>query len=268
MKKFKELKNKEDFYIGFIYLLVAFAILANFSQLIVLKYKFGNFHFGELILIMFNDSYTGYFTFPFLLAFIMMLQSPVEQNIFFVLSRYSSRNDFYRNKHFKILKSVIYYVVSICIFSTIVGIGDSNFGIGISTATKKFSETYLFGNFETNIVIYEIVKIIILQGLLLYFFSLLHALLTQFRISQSLVFVIYTGTLIVMAGSALGFLGEHLRAFSLFSISGSVYGYGINFIGRCGILVFVDAMLLLLNFKIFENKDIALPKGSKQYQNE
>lgn len=87
MKKFKELKNKEDFYIGFIYLLVAFAILANFSQLIVLKYKFGNFHFGELILIMFNDSYTGYFAFPFLLAFIMMLQSPVEQNIFFVLSR-------------------------------------------------------------------------------------------------------------------------------------------------------------------------------------
>ena len=244
MKKFKELKNKEDFYIGFIYLLVAFAILANFSQLIVLKYKFGNFHFGELILIMFNDSYTGYFTFPFLLAFIMMLQSPVEQNIFFVLSRYSSRNDFYRNKHFKILKSVIYYVVSMYIFSTIVG------------------------NFETNIVIYEIGKIIILQGLLLYFFSLLHALLTQFRISQSLVFVIYTGILIIMAGSTLGFLGEHLRQFSLFSISGSVYGYGINFIGRCGILVFVDAMLLLLNFKIFENKDIALPKGSKQYQNE
>ena len=133
---------------------------------------------------------------------------------------------------------------------------------------KKFSETYLFGNFETNIVIYEIGKIIILQGLLLYFFSLLHALLTQFRISQSLVFVIYTGILIIMAGSTLGFLGEHLRAFSLFSISGSVYGYGINFIGRCGILVFVDAMLLLLNFKIFENKDIALPKGSKQYQNE
>ena len=151
---------------------------------------------------------------------------------------------------------MIYYVVSICIFSTIVGIGDSNFGIGISTATKKFSETYLFGNFETNIVIYEIGKIIILQGLLLYFFSLLHALLTQFRISQSLVFVIYTGILIIMAGSTLGFLGEHLRQFSLF------------FIGRCGILVFVDAMLLLLNFKIFENKDIALPKGSKQYQNE
>ena len=71
-----------------------------------------------------------------------------------------------------------------------------------------------------------------------------------------------------MAGSTLGFLGEHLRPFSLFSISGSVYGYGINFISRCGILVFVDAMLLLLNFKIFENKDITLPKGSKQYQNE
>ena len=147
-------------------------------------------------------------------------------------------------------------------FSTIVEIGDSNFGIGISTATKNFSETHLFGNFGNEYSNYEIGKIIILQGLLLYFFSLLHALLTQFRISQSLVFVTYTGTLIIMAEFNIGLLGEHLRPFSLFSISGSVYGYdGINFIGRCGILVFVDAMLLLLNFKIFENKDVTLPKG-------
>lgn len=86
MKKFKDLENKNEIYISFIYLLVACAILANFSQLIVLKYKFGNFNFGEMILIMFNDSYTGYFTFPFLLGFVLMIQSPVEQNIFFTLT--------------------------------------------------------------------------------------------------------------------------------------------------------------------------------------
>lgn len=268
MKKFKRLKNKEDFYIGFIYLLVACAILANFSQLIVLKYKFGNFNFGEMILIMFNDSYTGYFTFPFLLGFVLMIQSPVEQNIFFTLTRYSNRKEFYKNKHFKVIKSVVYYVLSICVFSIIVGIGNADLDMSISTTTKKFSEIYLFGNFETNVLILEIIKIIVLQSLLLYFFSLLHAFLTQFRISQSIVFVIYTSIMIIMAGTTLGFLGEQIKPFSLFSIAGSVYGCDINFFGRFGILAFIDAMLILLNFKIFENKDIMLPKGSKQYQNE
>lgn len=268
MKKFKELKNKDDFYIAFIYLLVACAILANFSQLIVLKYKFGNFNFGEMILIMFNDSYTGYFSFPFLLGFVLMVQSPVEQNIFFTLTRYSYRKEFYKNKHLKVIKSLICYVLSICAFSIIVGIGNADFDMRISKATRKFSEIYLFGNFETNMLILEIIKIICLQGLLMYFFSLVHALLTQFRMSQSIVFVIYTSIMIIMAGMTLGFLGEPLKAFSLFSIAGSVYEYGINFVSRFGILAFIDVILILLNFKIFENKDIMLPKGSKQYQNE
>lgn len=91
--------------------------------MIVLKYKFGNFNFGEMILIMLNDSYTGYFTFPFLLGFILMIQSPVEQNIFFTITRYSNRNEFYKVKHIKILKNVFYYITSICVFSLLVGIG-------------------------------------------------------------------------------------------------------------------------------------------------
>lgn len=268
MKRFKELKNKEELYISFILLLVAGAILANFSQMILLKYKFGNFNFGEMILIMLNDSYTGYFTFPFLLGFILTIQSPIEQNIFFIITRYSNRNEFYKIKHLKVLKSVMYYIISICTFSLLVGIGNSNFDISISRATQKFSEIYLFGNFETNVLIFEIIKILILQVLLLYFFSLTHALLTQFRISQSAVFVIYTGILIIMAGMTLGFFGETCKAISLFSISSSVYPYDINFIGRFGILLFIDMVLVLLNFKIFEKKDINLPKGSKQYQNE
>ena len=265
MKKYKDLKT---FYIIFIYLLVAVSILASFSQLISFKYKYGNFNFGEMILIMFNDSYTGYFTFPFLLGFVLMIQSPVEGNIFFTLTRYTNRREFYKNKHTKVIKSLLAYVGCICLFCLIVGIGSSNFGFNISQATKEFAKIYLLGNFETNNIILEIFKLVILQVLLLYFFSLVHAFLIQFRIPQALVFVIYTSVLIIAAGISLGFFGEMIKDFSLYSLASSVNGRGIKFIYRLGVLTGIDLILLILNFKIFENKDISLPKGSKQYQNE
>ncbi|WP_276887039.1 hypothetical protein [Anaerococcus lactolyticus] len=265
MKKYKDLKT---FYIIFIYLLVAGSILASFSQLISFKYKYGNFNFGEMILIMFNDSYTGYFTFPFLLGFVLMIQSPVEQNIFFTLTRYTNRKEFYKNKHTKVIKSLLAYVGCICLFCLIVGIGSSNFGFNISQATKEFAKIYLLGNFETNNLILEIFKLVILEALLLYFFALVHGFLIQFRISQALVFVIYTSILIIVAGMSLGFFGEMIKDFSLFSLASSINGCGIKFIYRLLVLAGIDLILLILNFKIFENKDISLPKGSKEYQNE
>lgn len=265
MKKYKDLKT---FYIIFIYLLVAGSILASFSQLISFKYKYGNFNFGEMILIMFNDSYTGYFTFPFLLGFILMLQSPVEQNIFFTLTRYTNRKEFYKNKHTKVIKSLLAYVGCICLFCLLVGIGSSNFGLNISKASKEFANIYLLGIFETDKLILEIFKLVILETLLLYFFALVHALLIQFRISQALVFVIYTSLLIIAAGMTLGFFGDVIKDFSLYSLASSINGRGIKFIYRLGVLSGIDLILLILNFKIFENKDINLPKGSKEYQNE
>lgn len=268
MKKYKFLKNKSNIYIIFIYLLVAGSILASFSQLIDFKYKYGNFNFGEMILLMFNDSYTGYFTFPFLLGFILMIQSPVEQNIFFTITRYTNRKEFYKNKHKKVIKSILAYVAFICLFCLIVGIGSSNLGFNISQATKEFAQIYLLGDFETNNLILEIFKLVILQALLLYFFSLVHALLIQFRISQALVFVIYTGILIIAAGMSLGFFGDVIKDFSLYSLASSINGRGIKFIYRLLVLACIDLLLLISNFKIFENKDINLPKGSKQYQNE
>lgn len=268
MKKYKDLKNKSEIYIIFLYLLVTGSILASFSQLISFKYRYGNFNFGEIILIMFNDSYTGYFTFPFLLGFILMLQSPVEQNIFFTLTRYTNRKEFYKVKHTKVIKSLLAYVGCICLFCLIVGIGSSNFGLNISQATKEFAYIYLLVNFETNNLILEIFKLVILEALLLYFFALVHALLIQFRISQALVFVIYTSLLIIAAGMSLGFFGEMIRDFSLFSLASSINRRGIKFIYRLGVLSGIDLILLILNFKIFENKDINLPKGSKEYQNE
>lgn len=268
MKKYKDLKNKSQIYIIFIYLLVAGSIFASFSQLISFKYKYGNFNFGEMILIMFNDSYTGYFTFAFLLGFVLMIQSPVEQNIFFTLTRYTNRNEFYKNKHTKVIKSLLAYVGCICLFCLIVGLGSSNFGLNISESTKEYANIYLLGNFETNNLILEIFKLVILEALLLYFFALVHAFLIQFRIPQSLVFVIYTSILIIAAGMSLGFFGDVIKDFSLFSLASSINGRGIKFIYRLLVLTGIDLILLILNFKIFENKDISLPKGSKQYQNE
>lgn len=268
MKKYKDLKNKSQIYIIFIYLLVAGSILASFSQLISFKYKYGNFNFGEMILIMFNDSYTGYFAFPFLLGFVLMIQSPVEQNIFFTLTRYTNRKEFYKNKHTKVIKSLLVYVACICLFCLIVGIGSSNFGFNISQATKEFAKIYLLGNFETNNIILEISKLVILEALLLYLFALVHGFLIQFMIPQALVFVIYTGILIIAAGMSLGFFGDVIKDFSLYSLASSINGRGIKFIYRLGVLSGIDLILLILNFKIFENKDINLPKGSKQYQNE
>lgn len=268
MKKYKGLRNKKDIYISFIYLLLACAILASFSQLTSLAYRYGNFNFGELIIIMFNDSYTGYFTFPFLLGFILIIESPVEQNIMFTLTRYPSRKLYYKEKHLKIMRSVLSYIAIICLFCIIIGIYNSNFSNNISMATRSFANIYLFEDIETDNLIFEIVKIIILQSLLFYFFSLVHTLLTQFKISQSMVFIIYTGIQIIMAGISLGFMGERIKPFSLFSISSSVYGYGLMFIHRLLILITIDFLLLIINFKIFEHKDIVLAKGSKQYQNE
>lgn len=193
-----------------------------------------------------------------------MIQSPVEQNIFFTLTRYTNRKEFYKNKHTKVIKSLLDYVACICLFCLIVGIGSSNFGFNISQATKEFANLYLLGNFETNNLILEIFKLVILEALLLYFFALVHALLIQFRISQSLVFVINTGILIIAAGMSLRFFGDVVKDFSLFSLASSINGRWIKFIYRLGVLTGIDLILLILNFKIFENKDISLPKGSKE----
>lgn len=46
----------------------------------------------------------------------------------------------------------------------------------------------------------------------------------------------------------LGFFGEVFQALSLFSISSSVYSYGINFIGRFGIILFIDLVFGFFEF--------------------
>lgn len=268
MKKYNTTSQKRDIYLGIICLLAGCSILASLSQLIPLKHLYGDFNHGELLLIMLNDSYTGYFTFPFLLSFFLMVLTPKEQNIFFLLTRYRSRREYIRARHSSVIKNVLFYFGSICLFSIIAGIGSSKFGIGISDATKEYAKIYLLGEFTSNNLIWEIVKIITLQGLLLYFFTMVHLVLNQLNISQVIVFIIYAIVLFLNAGAALGFFGNMLEPFSVFSLAGSIYKYGLGFWLRVLILSAVDMLLLILYFGIFEKKDIVMPKGSKEYQNE
>lgn len=268
MKKFNTTSKKQDLYLGIICLLAGFAILANFFQLLPLKHQYGSFNFGETILIMLNDSYTGFFTFPFLLSFFLMVLAPKEQNIFFLLTRFKSRREYLKVKHTGILKNVLFYYACICLFSIIVGISSSRFGTGISDATKEYAKIYLLGEFASNSLIWEVIKIIILQGLLLYFFTMVHLVLNQLNLSQVLVFIIYTTILILNAGLGLGYFGNKLEPFSVYVLAGSICNYGLGFGLRLAILATIDLILLVLYYGIFEKKDIVLPKGNKQYQNE
>lgn len=268
MKEYNKISKKQDIYIGIICLLAGLAILASLSQLIPLKHLYGRFNHGEMILIMLNDSYTGYFAFPFLLSFLLMVLTPKEQNIFFTLTRYNSRREYIKKKHKTILKNLLFFGGCICLFSVIVGIGTSQFGTGISEATREYAKVYLLGEFATNSLIWEIVKIIILYGLLLYFFTMIHLVLNQLNLSQGFVFIVYVTVLIINAGIALGFLGKSLKPFSIFVLSGSVYIDGLNFGLQALILSVIDLLLLILYCGVFEKKDIVMPKGNKQYQNE
>lgn len=268
MKKRDRALNKQDIYLGAICLLAGGAILANLSQLIPLKHLYGSFHHGEMILIMLNDSYTGYFTFPFLLSFFLMVLTPKEQNIYFLLTRFRSRRDYTKAKLTGILKNVLFYYLCICLFSFIAGIGNSRFGTDVSEAAKEYARIYLLGEFASSTLIWEVAKILVLQGLLLCFFTMVFLVISQLNLSQVLVFIIYTAVLILNAGSGLGFFGESIEPFSIFVLTSSIYKYGLNFGVRAFILVGIDLLLLISYYLIFEKKDIVLPKGSKQYQNE
>lgn len=140
----------------------------------------------------------------------------------------------FRMQNINIVKNLLDYLACICLFCLIVGIGFSNFGLNISQASKEFANLYFLENFETNNLILEIFKLVILEALLLYFFSLVHGFLIQFRISQALVFVIYTSILIIAAGMSLGFFfwGEWLGIFPYYSLASSINNRGIKFIYR------------------------------------
>lgn len=268
MKRYNETTKKQQIYLGMVYLFAGCSMLANLSQLLPLKHLYGEFHHGEMILIMLNDSYTGIFAFPFLLSFLLMVLTPREPNLFFLLTRFKSRRAYIRAKLSSVFKHVLFYYVCICLFSSIVGIGSSQFGTGISDATRAYADQYLLGTFATNSLIWEMVKIALLQGALLFFFTMVYLVLNQANLSQVFAFIVYTMILTLNAGVALGFFGAALEPFSIYALAGSVYNGGLGFGLRWLILAGIDVALLVLYCGIFEKKDVVMPKGNKQYQNE
>ncbi len=268
MKKCSPAKIRNELYLFIIYFLTGCSILASFSQFISLSNKFGAFNIGELILIMFNDSYTGCFAFTFLYFFIVVLLLPVEQNIYYKIIRYGNRIEYFIEKQKIILINLIVYITVIVIFSILIGAVNSNLDIYISQSTQKFSELYLQGKFESDNLIIEILKIIFSKFLLLYFFASIHLFLSNFKIPLSISFCINTSIMVIMIAMFLGYFGDFGIRMSLFSLSGSIYPFGFGFFQRILILILIDITFFIINLKIFQIKDIILPKGNKQYQNE
>lgn len=260
--------SKKDIYILCIYFLTGCSILASFAQWTGFTNNFGNFNVGELVLVMFNDSYTGCFVFTFLFFFIITLFMPREQNIYFKIVRYKNKRAYFMQKQRLILKNLTIYISIIITFSIIIGFVNAKFSLTISSSLQKFSEMYFEGNFESNNLIVEIIKATVGKFLLLYFFALVYLLLSNFKISVSISLCINTCIMVAMTASFLGGFGSFWNSISLFSLAGSIYSFGISFFNRILILLAIDILLFIINFKVFLAKDITLPKGNKQYQNE
>lgn len=114
MKNFRLKIQRQAKWICVIFALTLFAILANMSQTVSLTLD--HFHYGEMILVMFNDSYTGYYVFPFLLGFLIPSLFRLDQNISFQLMRYGTRQRYYYNA-IKISFLLRYYIILLLSFS-------------------------------------------------------------------------------------------------------------------------------------------------------
>ncbi len=268
MKLSNKFVNKRELYILVIYFFVASVILINFNQSFVFEKMYGGFNFGEMIFIMFNDSYTGYYTFIFMLSFIMLILVPKESNIVLKITRYENRKQYYLKRHNFIVWQVLKYFIVICACCFLIGIINFNFSLNMSTSLKKYAEVNFGGVFQTDNLWVELLKTLILQMMVFYFFVSIHLLLNNFRLSQALIFTIYAFIHFNMAGIALGYFGESLKVFSVFTIGGSIYNFNQSFLGKFAILFCIDALLAIISFVMFLKIDISLPKGSKQYQNE
>lgn len=81
-------------------------------------------------------------------------------------------------------------------------------------------------------------------------------------------FLLYNGLVFVIAAMAVGFFGHLGEVFSINMIAGIVYPGKTGFVGRMAILAVLDFSLLFIGRYVFVHRDISLPKGNKQYQEE
>lgn len=266
MKNFRLKARKQIKWLCVVFVLTLAAILANMSQTISITQD--SFHFGEMILVMFNDSYTGYYVFPFLLGFILPGLFSLDQNISFQLIRYGTRQKYYYNSVRNLVFVVLLYISTIVIFSFLSGFGNSEWSFMISDAFHAYSKLYLYGQPDTSYLLFEVIKTILLHFELFLFYALLqYCLLQLFRI-KVISFLVYNGLVFVIAAMAVGFFGTTGERLSINSLAGMVYPENIGYIFRLTILMVIDFALVFVGRSIVVRRDISLSKGNKQYQEE
>lgn len=259
--KFKLLKNYRQLFI--ILAFVSLAIVVNTYQ--VSGLTSGDYNVGELLLIMFNDSYTSYYVFPFLYFFLAVTLFEEDPNLYYVLVRFPHKKKYVKEKFKSVLVAATIYILLICLLSILSGLLYCNWGTNYSEAFKFYMDNYLVGISESNVIFVEIVKLAMLQYILYVFFGGIIHILLQLRISKAFAFCIFFVLILVASGMSLGFWGIEGELASLYLLAGSVYPGDLNFIMRVMCLLLLSSLIWGTYLFLFLNMDLKLAKGNKQY---
>lgn len=264
-KNFK--KDIKTIYIYAMYFISALVILFSLSYKLPYVTKNESFNYLEHILINLTDSYMAYYSFPFLLGFFLIMKNVRKQNIYYVLTRYESRNKYYFNLYIENLKGIIKYLLIIVILSLLSGFGNSKLFFEYSDSYYRYviesGDVKLYIN-----ILFAVFFIIILYFLLLAIFLNLIFLLNHTKLSvgwMSFIFVIF---IILNSITGLGAFGETLSQISIFSVLLKLSNSYLVNIFKVLIGITINAILICINFYIFNRREIIMPKGNKVYQNE
>lgn len=266
MKSFDAKLQNQGKWIWLIFFLVIASILANMSQAITVSRT--KFHFGEMILIMLNDSYTGFYAFPFLFGFLISGLFQQDTNIYYQIIRYRNKKQLFNETMWNLLRITFMFLGAIILFSFLAGCGNSGWGVALSDAFNTYTEAYLGGIPKAKCVGINVVETVFMHVLLFLFYALFQYILIQTFSVKTISFLIYNVSIFLFGAMSLGYFGTSGEKISVNSIAGLVYKGRANLCERMLLLLVLDLIMYFMNRYIFVNKDISLPKGNKQYQEE
>lgn len=251
-----------------IYSFTGLVLLFSLSQVVGIISKYGKFSYGELTAYFLNDSYTGFFTFPFCLGALLVNQTQKESNLYFIMSRYKSRIVYILKRISNCSIIALKYYAIILFLSILSCISNSLFNSKTSDAFQELAKTFttkpatisksVFSTALQSGLAYLMVIII----LVLFFL-----LLTQTKLNGAAIFAVFSVTIMINAFACLGFFGNIFSNANLFALLlslQSTHHFSLEvLIGICGIL-----LLLSLNILLICKRDLVLPKSNKNYETE
>lgn len=264
MKNFSE-KNKKIRYLA--YILTVIIIVVSSIQVLSFTPAGLNFNLGEYIIVNFADSYTSYYSFPFLFGLYLILNNIEEPNFIHYINRYSKRSNFIRDKLYANMVELIKYISLITVFSMFYSIFNLGFSLKPSKALEDYFSRFDKSIFFDNNLIY-IFSSIVFYVLIFTIFINLILLLSQTRMNIGLQIGVYTFFIILLSIMSLGAFGEVIRKYSIFYILSPMRDSGLEYVFSILYGLVLNLLLYKFNIFIFNRRELVMPKGNKIYQNE